>query len=402
MKNEQNSTTQEQPTLGQLWDDIKKHRKLYCKVLGITFIASVIITLSIPNYYKCTVMLAPEMPGGNKGTSGLASLANSFGVNLNSASGADALMPNLYPDLMNSVAFRASLFPVKVQQEDGDTAMTYYDYLENHQRLPWWSAAMKTFGDGISSVISSLFGAEEKTSNRSDKVNPFRLTKEETAIVGAMKEKVVCDVDKKTFVITIDVTDQDPLIAATMADSVQTRLQDFITDYRTRKARIDMDYTQKLYAEAKQKYENARKKHAAYADANQRAFLQRVRSEQSELQTELQIAQTAYTQLSARLQMAEAKVQEETPAFTTLQPATVPVRKAGPKRSVICLALLILAFIVTTLFVWNKESHLKPLLSPSESTPDFDELSFEDLAFLLTRARSSKSGENQQKSDDQL
>ena len=394
MDNEQKETPQEKPTLGQLWQDIKKHKKLYYKVLSITFFVSAVITLSIPNYYKCTVMLAPEIPGGNKGTSGLASLASSFGVNLGSASaGTDAIMPNLYPDLMNSVAFRASLFPVKVQQEDGDTAMTYYDYLENHQRLPWWSAAMKTFGDGISSVVSSLFGQEKETSV---KVNPFRLTKDQMAIVEKMEKKVICDVDKKTFVITIDVTDQDPLIAATLADSVQTRLQDFITDYRTRKARVDMDYTQKLYAEAKQKYENARKNHAAYADANQRAFLERVRSEQSELQTELQLAQTAYTQLSARLQMAEAKVQEETPAFTTLQPATVPVRKAGPKRSVICLALLILAFIVTTLFVWNKESHLKPLLSPSKSTPDFDELSFEDITSLLTRARSSKPEEKHQ------
>ena len=300
MDNEQKETPQEQPTLGQLWQDIKKHKKLYYKVLSITFFVSAVITLSIPNYYKCTVMLAPEIPGGNKGTSGLASLASSFGVNLGSASaGTDAIMPNLYPDLMNSVAFRASLFPVKVQQEDGDTAMTYYDYLENHQRLPWWSAAMKTFGDGISSVVSSLFGQEKETSV---KVNPFRLTKDQMAIVEKMEKKVICDVDKKTFVITIDVTDQDPLIAATLADSVQTRLQDFITDYRTRKARVDMDYTQKLYAEAKQKYENARKKHAAYADANQRAFLERVRSEQSELQTELQLAQTAYTQLSARLQ----------------------------------------------------------------------------------------------------
>ena len=259
--------------------------------------------------------------------------------------------------------------------------------------MPWWSAGLKVVGKGISSAISSIFGLEKETS---DKVNPFRLTKEQMAIVEKMEKKVICDVNKKTFVITIDVTDQDPLIAATLADSVQTRLQDFITDYRTRKARVDMDYTQKLYAEAKQKYENARKKHAAYADANQRAFLERVRSEQSELQTELQLAQTAYTQLSARLQMAEAKVQEETPAFTTLQPATVPVRKAGPKRSVICLALLILAFIVTTLFVWNKESHLKPLLSPSKSTPDFDELSLEDLTFLLTRDRSSKPEEKQQ------
>ena len=391
MDNEQKETPQEQPTLGQLWQDIKKHKKLYYKVLSITFFVSAVITLSIPNYYKCTVMLAPEIPGGNKGTSGLASLASSFGVNLGSAnSGMDAILPTFYPDLMNSVTFRASLFPIKIHREDEMETMSYYDYLKDGQKAPWWSQATK--------AVFSLFTATPEVAD--DKLNTFKLTKEQSAVVETIGKKVVCDVDKKTMVITIDVTDQDPLICATMADSVRVRLQDFITDYRTRKARVDMDYTQKLYAEAKQKYENARKKHAAYADANQRAFLERVRSEQSELQTELQLAQTAYTQLSARLQMAEAKVQEETPAFTTLQPATVPVRKAGPKRSVICLALLILAFIVTTLFVWNKGSHLKPLLSsllsPSKSTPDFDELSFEDITFLLTRARSSKPEEKQQ------
>jgi hypothetical protein len=183
---------------------------------------------------------------------------------------------------------------------------------------------------------------------------------------------------------------------------VQVRLQDFITDYRTRKARVDLAYNQKLYKEAQERYEKARIKSATYSDANRHAIFADKLSERTKLENEMQLQYRAYSQVAAQLQLSEAKVQEETPAFTTLQPATVPVRKAGPERSVICLALLILAFIVTTLFVWNKESHLKPLLSQSESTPDFDELSFEDIAFLLTRARSSKSGENQQKSDDQL
>jgi len=51
----------EKPTLAQLWQDIKTHRKLYYKVLPATFVAAAIIMLSIPNYYKCTVMLAPEL-----------------------------------------------------------------------------------------------------------------------------------------------------------------------------------------------------------------------------------------------------------------------------------------------------------------------------------------------------
>ena len=372
MDNEQKTTQPvEKPTLGQLWQDIKKHKKLYYKVLGITFIVSAIITLSIPNYYKCTVMLAPEIPGGTKGTSGLASLASSFGVNLGGATaGADAIMPNLYPDLMNSVAFRASLFPVKVQEEDGDSAMTYYDYLENYQRMPWWSAGMKAVGNGIASVISSLFGLEENTS---DKVNPFRLTKEQMEIVEKMEKTVVCDVDKKTFVITIDVTDQDPLIAATLADSVQLRLQEFITNYRTRKARVDLDYNQKLFKEAQERYEKARLKSAAYSDANRHAIFAEKQSEQIKFENEMQLQYRAYSQVAAQLQLAEAKVQEDTPAFTTLQPATVPVKKSGPKRIASCLVILFLAFLVTTIWIFQYEGHLNPLLRSSKSDDDFDE-----------------------------
>ena len=381
MDNEQKETPQEKPTLGQLWQDIKKHKKLYYKVLSITFIVSAIIMLSIPNYYKCTVMLAPEIPGGTKGTSGLASLASSFGVNLGSTTGADAIMPNLYPDLMNSVAFRASLFPVKVQEEDGDTAMTYYDYLKNYQHMPWWSAGLKTVGNGVSFVINSVLGNEEETS---DKVNPFRLTKDQMAIVEKMEKKVVCDVDRKTFVITIDVTDQDPLIAATLADSVQTHLQDFITDYRTRKARVDLAYNQKLFKEAQARYEKARLKSAAYSDANRHAIFAQKQSEQTKLENEMQLQYRAYSQVAAQLQLAEAKVQEETPAFTTLQPATVPIKKDGPKRSRNVLIFLVITIFITTVYIFNKEGHLTPLLKSNPNhKDDFDELSLADFAHLL-------------------
>ena len=361
----QQTARTERPGFAKLWADIKKYKRLYYKVLPVTFIVAAILTLSMPNYYSCTVMLAPEMSGA-KGGGSLSSLASSFGINLGGASaGADALMPTLYPDLMNSVTFRASLFPIKVYREDDSTKteMTYYDYLKDGQKAPWWSEGMKAVGE----AIGSFFGKEELVD---EKVNTFKLTKEQTQIVKAISKKVVCDVDKKTMVITINVTDQDPLIAATMADSVQTRLQRFITDYRTRKARIDLEYNQKICAEAKERYDNARKNYADYADANQKIFLERARSRQSELETELQLQQRAYSQIAAQLQLAEAKVQEETPAFTTLQPATVPIQKDGPKRSRICLIFLFLAFLATTAYAFHKEGDLIPLFTADDEEPE--------------------------------
>ena len=362
----------EKPTLTQLWQDIKKHRKLYYKVLGITFIVSAILLIGTPNYYRCTVKLAPELSGSSS-TNSLSSLASSFGIKLGAGNtGSEALFPTLYPDLMNSVAFRASLFPITIHREDDGTPMTYYDYLNEEQKKSLIEYALVPAKWLIKTVVSFIKPDEEESTGR---VNPFKLTKEQYEIVELMEKKVVCDVDNKTLVITIDVTDQDPLIAATMADSVQLHLQEFITNYRTRKARIDLAYNQKLFEEAKERYEKARRRSAAFNDANQKVFLDRVRSEQTKLENEMNLQYQAYSQIAAQLRLAEAKVQEDTPAFTTLQPAFVPVKKSGPKRAITCLAFLFLAFIATTLYVWHKSGLLESLLASfrSDSHDDLDE-----------------------------
>lgn len=339
---------------GKLWKDVKKHKSLYFKVLPITFVLAVVYTLGIPNTYQCTVKLAPEL-SSRKSSSSLSSLASTFGLNLSAgAGGEDALFPTLYPELMNSVSFHASLFPIKVHRQDDAKEMTYYDYLLKEQKTHWLSKAKKA-------VFGLIFGSGDNE-NESSEVNTFQLTKKQTLIEQAIGRLIVCDVDKKTMVITINVTDQDPLIAATMADSVRQRLQDFITDYRTRKARVDVEYYTTLYKEAKERYEKALNDYASFSDHNQKVFLQSVRSQQTKLETELGLQQQVYSQMASQLQMAEAKLQEEKPAFTTLDPATVPIKKSAPSRAKICLIWLFLAFLGTTAYVFYKEDDLKSLL----------------------------------------
>ena len=197
------------------------------------------------------------------------------------------------------------------------------------------------------------------------KVDPFRLTKRQADIVKAIDKNVVCNVDKKTMLITINVTDQDPVIAAMMADTVKTRLQNFITEYRTSKVRVDLEYNKKLFTETKARYDKARRLYAEFSDANQDVILESVRQKQTELENDMQLQYNAYQQVAAQLLAAEAKVQEETPAFTTLQSATVPVMKAGPKRAQMCLIFVFLAFLGTSVWILYKEDDLKQLLGMS-------------------------------------
>lgn len=351
-----------------LFDAMKKHKSLYWKVLPISFVLACIIVLSLPNKYTCEVLLAPEL-STRRSTASISALAQQVGLKMGSGTlgNTEALYPTLYPDLINSSDFKVSLFNVPVHKKDSVRIMTYYDYLKNEQKSPWWNQAISP----VISFFSSLFEeeAEEKdsfTSSGGEKpIDPFQLTKAQTNIVKSLEKSIVCEVDEKTLEISITVTDQDPLICATMADSVQARLQDFITEYRTKKAKVDLVFNQNLYAEAKERYNKARLEYAAYADANQDVVWATDRIKLMDLENEMQLQYESYRTITQQLRAAEAKVQEDTPSFTTLQSATVPVKKSGPKRTKIVLVIVFLAFLGTSAWVLYKEDQLKPLLGLS-------------------------------------
>ena len=349
----------------KIFQHLLKRKKLYFIVLPIAFVLAAVYALSLPNYYVCTVKLSPELSSSRSSTNSLLSLASSFGVNLGTGSagmGTEALFPTLYPELINSTDFKTTLFQVPVTIEgdkekgEKDRTMSYYDYLDKEQKSPWFSAVLAAPGK----LIGSLFGTKKK--KEAKEVNPFRLTKRQAKIAKAIEKNVDCDVDKKTMVITIKVTDQDPVICATMADSVKTRLQKFITDYRTSKVRNDLAYNRKIFSEAKARYEKARDNYTRYSDTHRELSSQTALTHQSDLLNEMNMQQQIFQQIVAQVQQAEMKVQQETPAFTTLQSATVPVRKAGPKRAQMCLVFLFLAFLGTTAWILHKEGDLKSLL----------------------------------------
>ena len=335
-----------------IWQAIKKYKRLYCWTLGIAFVVATIIGFSIPKTYNCKILLAPETGGGSSSLGGLASLASSFGVSIGSSSqGGDAITPNVYPDLMKSVDFKTSLFPIKVKQKGKDKkAMSYYDYLKYEWRVPWWE---------------DWFGLMAPKPKKDTLVNTFELTGEQARIAELAIKKVQCKIDKKTGLITIDVTMQDPYVAAQLADSVKNRLQDFLTEYRTKKARHDLNFALMLNKQAKKDYERARLLYSEYMDANQDVTLLTAAQKQNDLENEMQLAYNNFTATSASVLTAKAKVQETTPSFTTIQSATVPLGPAGPRKDIIMLVCLFLAALGTTIYALFKENQLKPLLGLS-------------------------------------
>lgn len=356
---EQEPVEQEQGSIDfrKILKDMRKHKRKYFIVLPVIFIITAILSMALPNYYRCTVKLSPEM-SSMKGNMGLLSLYSMGSSAMTPGLGSEALYPMLYPEVVKSTDFQTSLFHIPVTIESRNKSlpprtMTYYDYLLNEQKSPWWGKVVAAPFILLGKILPQE--EEDTDTNVTDTLDPFRLTKKQAKIAMAIGNKVTCEVDKKTMVITINVTDQSPVVAAVMADSVKVYLQKFITDYRTSKARGDLAYSKILYQEAKVRYDNARKEYSRYVDANTNVILQTVRQRQIDLENELQIQYNAYMQVANQVLAAEAKVQEETPAFTTIQSASVPVRKAGPSRAKKCLVWTFLAFLIVTAWVFYKE-----------------------------------------------
>ena len=326
---------------GKVWAE----RRLVLKWCGVAVVVALVVGFSIPKEYTTTVMLAPEVEGGSRSLGGLSSLAGMAGINVNAGESSDALYPELYPDIVSSVGFTTELFPVFVEDEEGELKTTLYNYLKEEQRSPWWSAIL-SFPFKCIGWIASLFRDEEEE-NVGQGIDPFRLTEDETDVVKMLNERISVSVDKKTSVITLSVTMQDPLISATMTDTVMQKLQNYITEYRTNKARHDLDFTQKLYDEAQKKYYVAQQAYADYVDMNQNISLRSVQTRQERLQNEMNLAYNLYNQTAQQLQLAKAKVQENTPVYTIVQAATVPLKASKPSKLMLLVGFVFLAGVMS-------------------------------------------------------
>ena len=317
-------------------------RQLFYKVLPVTFVLSCIYIVSIPRYYTSEIKLAPEM--GDSGADGtLSALASSFGLDLKRMQTFDAITPLLYPDLIEDNGFVANLMDIRVKSQDGEIDTNYHDYLKKYQNTAWWNYPINW--------LKSLLPKKAEIGGTGDGTyDPYNLPKSEDDVLGAARGNIDIAIDKKTGVISISVEDQDPLISKTLADSIQEKLQVRITNYRTNKARIDYEYYKRLEAEARQDYEKVRGQYASMADASTNPRLRSTVLKMEDMEKDMQLKYNAYSLINTQLQAAKAKVQEDTPAFTVLKGAAVPVKPTGPKRMLFVLGMVLLAFIVVSLY----------------------------------------------------
>lgn len=346
----------------RLWGE----RKFLFKCCGVAIVVGLVVAFSIPKEYSTTVKLAPETSDPSKKMGNLGGLAAMAGINLGSSAGSDAISPDLYPDVVQSIPFLLELFPVQVKSEKGDYSSTLYEYMDEHQKSAWWSYVIKA-PFKLLGWVRGLFSEEELAGK--GELTSFRLTREQDDVIQGLQKRISASVDKKTLVITVSVQMQDPLISASLTQIVVEKLQGYITNYRTQKAKQDLEFTEKVFGEARESYYKAQRAYAAFEDANKNIISASYRTEQERLKNEMTLTFNVYNTLAQKLEQDKLRVQEQTPVYTVISPATVPLKPASPKKSLILVGFVFLALFGGIGYLFVKDMFEKNKLVEEDYLP---------------------------------
>lgn len=308
-------------------------------------VVGIIYALILQKEFTSNTQLMPELQSNStlSKIGGLSALAGLAGFDLNQMSNTDAVRPDLYPNIVQTLPFALFILQQKVYVSEYKKTMLLQEYLEEKNKN-WF---IQLFIDE-KEVATSL---DPQKSSRA-----YELTKPQEKLVKDVHERIVATFDRKSGVITIHTKMPDPVVAATTAQASVEYLKEYVTSYRTDKARKQLKFLSEQVFEAKRRYQSAESALATYRDKNRFLYAESAKVEEQRLQADFMLAQNVYNNLAQQHEQAKIRVEEETPVYKTLEPAVIPLKRSEPKRTIIVLVFSVLGSFLSLLTIFVKRT----------------------------------------------
>jgi len=290
-----------------------KHRTIYLIVCLASGLIGLFVALSMPKEYGSSLKIADE----HKQMDLIIGLDNLSVWVRDKTSGmvGDQGMedPEIYSLLVKSRDFAQRMAEVELPEP---YSQTYAQYLATHRRAPWWKRIFepKDSAERLFEVISA---------------------------------NIQSKLDTKHYTIQLQFTDQDPLVAALMVDSMRAVFALQLTQVRTRKAKIDYDNARDARRAAAYKYHQAQETYGCYADTHTDLALPGEQNKLQQLEHLRDEAFDVYRKAAIKATRMRALLQRQVPDFTLLTNPTVPLKPYKPNAWAYALAFMFIAWALT-------------------------------------------------------
>ena len=314
-----------------LWDG----RKTIFICLGIFIVLGLVAALSMKRTYSVTTVMVPQMGDAKSGLGGLAALA---GFDMGAASNNGELSPLIYPQIVSSVPFRLEMMHTPLHYQKCDTLISMFDYAKAKYDKPSVFSYVMKYTIGLPGVILGSLSSKPKEvtlpgGNGTDDgtPKPVVVSMDEYKMLQGMGQVISLDVDKKEGYITMHVNGSEPIQTAELALKAQQLLQDEVTRFRTEKSQSELEYIQARYDEAKAEAERYQMALAGSRDRMQNVVTTSSTVGKERLQSKFNVANTVYLEMAKQLEQAKMKVKKDTPAFSIIEPVTLPMRPSNSR-----------------------------------------------------------------------
>ena len=158
--------------------------------------------------------------------------------------------------------------------------------------------------------------------------------------------------------MTISANMPESEYAAYAAINARNILQKIIINNKIKSAKQNLEFSEEQLKSKKIEFDEIQNKLGYFNDSNLNIVTSSIINERKKLEAEFQIINAVMVELSKQVEQNKLQVSKDTPVFSIIKEASMPVLRSSPKRTQMVLIFGFIGFILSTVFILIK----KPLL----------------------------------------
>ena len=249
--------------------------------------------------------------------SGLSGVASLVGINLGSMSSGSEIPPSMYPQIAESVQFKRDLLNSYIDEKE---KIKLEEFLANYNDI-------------------------EKLLTENN--NKLFISEYEDKLFNVINGVISISVNQQDGFITILSNMPESEYAANTCINAREILQETVINNKIKSAKQKLEYSEKQLASKRVEFEEIQNKLAYFNDSNLNLVTSSVINERDKLEAEFQIINAVMIELSKQVEQRKLQVSEDTPVFSIVKEASMPVKRSSPKRTQMVLIFGFIGLIVS-------------------------------------------------------
>ena len=293
-------------------------------VASITFffiLIGVVSALTAKIIFTSSTTFIPQSQE-NISSSGLGGVASLVGINLGGLNSNAEIPYTIYPEVIESINFKSLLLREVIDSND---KLTLQEFLIKEYNI------------------------DKEKFTKSE--NPLTISRGDFELYQILNDVVLIEVNKQDGFVTLKTNLSNNEYAANTCVKARSILQDIIIQTKIKSAEQNLKYSQNQLNKKRVEFEKIQNELAYFNDSNLNLVTSAVKNKRDKLEADFQIINAVIIELSKQVEQNKLQVSKNTPVFSVIKEASVPVIRTYPKRTQMVLIFGFIGLVISISYV---------------------------------------------------